>query len=187
MNEDRRGGCPVCRSTRRPLLCPNCVNRGHLNDLALRTARQHKQKLLERVNRALEVQVCTKSLRLTSRFTQPRESRRGRCTQSEARRASGSWNCRSFSCLESSDDSQRTTSQIERGAAACMLSETTACHEESCCWPAEEEGGAGITAAATCRAPGLHQDGLSTRSRGRGAAAEEYAHLSACHAYLLQS
>ena len=57
MNEDRRGGCPVCRSTRRPLLCPNCVNRGHLNNLALRTARQQKQKLLERINWALEVQV----------------------------------------------------------------------------------------------------------------------------------
>lgn len=48
----------MCRSTRRPLLCPNCVNRGHLNDLALRTARKHKQKLLERINWALEVQVC---------------------------------------------------------------------------------------------------------------------------------
>ena len=47
----------MCRSTRRPLLCPNCVNRGHLNNLALRTARQHKQKLLERINWALEVQV----------------------------------------------------------------------------------------------------------------------------------
>ena len=48
----------MCRNTRRPLLCPNCVNRGYLNDLALRTARRHKQKLLESINYALEVQVC---------------------------------------------------------------------------------------------------------------------------------
>ena len=68
----------MCRSTRRPLLCPNCVNRGHLNDLALRTARQHKQKLLERINRALEVQVETVALHLVLHLTNPRESRRGK-------------------------------------------------------------------------------------------------------------
>ena len=70
----------MCRSTRRPLLCPNCVNRGHLNDLALRTARQHKHKLLERINRALEVQVGTIALHLACPFPRSRESRRERCT-----------------------------------------------------------------------------------------------------------
>ena len=68
----------MCRTTRRPLLCPNCVNRGHLNDLALRTARQHKQKLLERINWALEVQVGTVALHPALQLANPRESRRGK-------------------------------------------------------------------------------------------------------------
>ena len=54
-----------------------------------------------------------------------------------------------------------------------MSSEITVCQEDCFCCTADEEGAAGLTAAAACRAPGLHKESLSTRSRRRGAAAEE--------------
>lgn len=59
MGEGDCKGCQVCHSSRKPLLCPNCIKRGLLNDLALKSIRHHRQKLLERVNRSLDSQVCT--------------------------------------------------------------------------------------------------------------------------------
>ncbi|CAL8469761.1 g9303 [Coccomyxa elongata] len=56
MGEGEGRGCQVCHNSRKPLLCPNCVRRGILNDLALKSIKHHKQKLLERVNKALEAQ-----------------------------------------------------------------------------------------------------------------------------------
>ncbi|KAK9907569.1 hypothetical protein WJX75_006157 [Coccomyxa subellipsoidea] len=56
MGEGEGEGCQVCHSSRKPLLCPNCVKRGILNDLALKSIRHHRQKLLERVNRSLDPQ-----------------------------------------------------------------------------------------------------------------------------------
>ena len=147
----------MCRSTRRPLLCPNCINRGHLNDLALRTARQHKQKLLERINWALEFQVCHDTghpLPTVPQVQQP------------------GWN---RGCLFATLMSSTTPSDISNlfVVLPAILAAGFVREASSLSLSAEKEGAAGCAAAAACRALGVPQEMFTAWCGGRNGVAKK--------------
>jgi hypothetical protein len=78
MDEAESRGCQVCHSSRKPLLCVSCVKRGFLNKGPLEALQKHRQRLVERLNSALEAQVCSLSCQRCSirfdRYFLPRSS-----------------------------------------------------------------------------------------------------------------